>query len=29
MTAKGDVEMVARRLKLGREMYEKDYGKEK
>lgn len=28
-TAKGDVEMVARRLKLGREMYEKDYGKEK
>ncbi len=28
-TAKGDVEMVARRLKLAREIYEKDYGKEK
>ena len=28
-TAKGDVEMVARRLKLAREMYEKDHGKEK
>jgi phage-related protein len=28
-TAKGDVEMVTRRLKAAREMYEKDYGKEK
>ena len=28
-TAKGDVEMVARRLKVAREMYEKDHGKEK
>lgn len=28
-TAKGDVEMVVRRLKRAREMYEKDYGKAK
>ena len=28
-TAKGDVEMVARRLKVAQEMYEKDHGKEK
>jgi len=28
-TAKDDVEMVARRLKLARQMHEKDHGKEK